>query len=423
MFDANTFYPHPLSLCFLESLLPQAIQAAPILLAGGSPLLAHNILALVSFPLTGLGAFLLARNWALRAAARSWAAWVMPSAPTVSNTSCISRACRSSGCRWPSFLCGARLSTAGGAITCWPRCSLSFKRRAADITRSPWLSLSASSWLHGRESLRRGTFIPLLVALAVAAAVSGLAFVPHRLALKQQEALRGRPMTRSLAEVQRWSAPWSSYANPGPYVALAHQRALRATTGGSEPLYPTLVIGVLALAALATRPRAEAVRLAALLTLVGVLFSLGPRISLGTIVIPGPFEAIRRLPAVSMMRTPSRFGVLGLLGLSLLAALGWTHISRALRFGSWLAGAAAALFIVEAYPAGISAAIRPIAPPPPTVGWLAEAPRGPVLEAALGPRDLRERGDVRPLVDPRPGSACPRAAPEAARSRRSDPAP
>ena len=140
------------------------------------------------------------------------------------------------------------------------------------------------------------------------------------------------------------------------------------------------MIGVLALAALVTRPRAETVRLAALLTVVGVLFSLGPRIALGTMVIPGPFEAIRGLPAVSMMRTPSRFGVLGLLGLSLLAAIGWTHISRGLRFASWFAGAAAALVLVEAYPAGLGSAILPLPPQPPTVRWLARAPRGPVLE-------------------------------------------
>ena len=229
LFDANTFYPHPLSLCFLESLLPQSIQAAPILLAGGGPL-AHNILVLVSFPLAGLGTFLLARELgASRAGAFLGGLGYAFCAYRFHHLVHL----QSLSIQWLPlavlFARRAALRRPAARLLCWPRCSLCFRPRAAAITPSPSPSLSASS-SHGTVAYPSAgaRSFPLLVALAVAAAVSGLAFVPHRLALKQQEALRGRPMTRSLEEVRQWSARWSSYANPGEHVALPHQKALLA---------------------------------------------------------------------------------------------------------------------------------------------------------------------------------------------------
>ena len=60
LYDSNMYFPHSLSLAYTESLLPQALIAAPILLAGGDPVLAHNLVVLLTLPLCGLGAYLLA---------------------------------------------------------------------------------------------------------------------------------------------------------------------------------------------------------------------------------------------------------------------------------------------------------------------------------------------------------------------------
>ena len=62
LFDANSFHPRPSSFAYTEPLLPIALQGAPILLAGGSPVLAHNVVLLLSFPLAGLAMFLLVRD-------------------------------------------------------------------------------------------------------------------------------------------------------------------------------------------------------------------------------------------------------------------------------------------------------------------------------------------------------------------------
>jgi hypothetical protein len=73
LFEANSFYPRPSSFAYTEPLLPIAVQGAPILLAGGSPILAHNAVLLLSFPLAGLGMFLLVRDRTGSAAAAFFA--------------------------------------------------------------------------------------------------------------------------------------------------------------------------------------------------------------------------------------------------------------------------------------------------------------------------------------------------------------
>lgn len=62
LFDANIFHPYPLTLAYSEHLLPQSLMAAPVLMLGGNPILAHNLLLFSSFPLAGLGMYLLARR-------------------------------------------------------------------------------------------------------------------------------------------------------------------------------------------------------------------------------------------------------------------------------------------------------------------------------------------------------------------------
>ncbi|HVQ30578.1 MAG TPA: hypothetical protein VMV21_13405, partial [Vicinamibacteria bacterium] len=70
LFDANMYFPHTKSLAYAESLLPQGLQALPVRMMGGSVALAYNFVLLLTFPLAGLGAALLARELgAMRGAA------------------------------------------------------------------------------------------------------------------------------------------------------------------------------------------------------------------------------------------------------------------------------------------------------------------------------------------------------------------
>jgi hypothetical protein len=61
-FDANIFYPMPLTLAYSEHLLPQALQILPLYALTKNPILCYNLLFLSTIVLSGLGAYLLVRE-------------------------------------------------------------------------------------------------------------------------------------------------------------------------------------------------------------------------------------------------------------------------------------------------------------------------------------------------------------------------
>ncbi|MFH1058519.1 MAG: hypothetical protein V1797_07560 [Pseudomonadota bacterium] len=63
LFDAPIFHPLPLTLAYSEHMVVSALTAAPVLLAGGDAILAHNFVFWLSFVLAGYGAYLL--GWEL----------------------------------------------------------------------------------------------------------------------------------------------------------------------------------------------------------------------------------------------------------------------------------------------------------------------------------------------------------------------
>ena len=69
LFDANIFYPERLTLCYSEAMIVQGIMAIPIAAAGGSAVLAYNLVLMAGFAFTGWAFCLLARRWT-----GSWAA-------------------------------------------------------------------------------------------------------------------------------------------------------------------------------------------------------------------------------------------------------------------------------------------------------------------------------------------------------------
>src|SRR5262252_8531720 len=68
-FDANIFYPAPLTLAYSEHLIPEALQIFPIYALTGNQILCYNLLFLSTFALSGLGMFLFARELTGNAAA------------------------------------------------------------------------------------------------------------------------------------------------------------------------------------------------------------------------------------------------------------------------------------------------------------------------------------------------------------------
>ena len=81
IFDSNIYYPERRTLAYSESLLGSTIFAAPVLWAGGNPLLAMNVVALLSVVLGGMGAYLLAVRLGMRRDAAILAGAIFAFAP------------------------------------------------------------------------------------------------------------------------------------------------------------------------------------------------------------------------------------------------------------------------------------------------------------------------------------------------------
>lgn len=69
LFDANIFYPARLTLGYSEAMIVQGVLAWPVLAAGGSAVLAYNVVLLAGFAFTGWAFCLLLHRWT-----GSWAA-------------------------------------------------------------------------------------------------------------------------------------------------------------------------------------------------------------------------------------------------------------------------------------------------------------------------------------------------------------
>lgn len=81
IFDSNIYYPQRRTLAYSENLLGSTIFAAPVLWAGGNPLLAMNVVALLSVVLGGVGAYLLAVRLGMRRDAAVLAGAIFAFAP------------------------------------------------------------------------------------------------------------------------------------------------------------------------------------------------------------------------------------------------------------------------------------------------------------------------------------------------------
>jgi hypothetical protein len=69
LFDANIFYPEPLTLAYSEAMIVQGVLAMPVIAAGGSPILAFSLVFLAGFAVTGWAFSLFVHRWT-----GSWAA-------------------------------------------------------------------------------------------------------------------------------------------------------------------------------------------------------------------------------------------------------------------------------------------------------------------------------------------------------------
>jgi hypothetical protein len=369
------FYPQTLSLAYAESLLPQALLAAPVIALGGSPLLAYNVVFILSFVLSGMGAYLLAEEvsgspggaflagLAFAFSAYRWVHVVHLQSLTV---------------QWlPLALLSLRRLWRGGSV-------------AAAVGLAAFTALQVLS--SGYYSLLMAAALAITMAaewracgaprdgrrLVAALLASGLCVLPVFAVYRTVQERHG--FSRGLEEAAAWSARPASYLDPGRFVALPHLTGLHSMIREGEPFYPGSVILMLAAVGIAAGRGTWDRVWAGVLTLTGFALSLGPVIHVASLDLPGPFLLLRGLPGGALLRTPSRLGVLALLGLGLLAALGWARLTAGKRLSAALAVAAGAAVALEGWPVDLAGLVRPFPRPPAGVEWLRSAAPGVVLE-------------------------------------------
>jgi len=287
-FDANIFYPAPLTLAYSEHLVPEAIQIFPIYELTRNPILCYNLLFLSTFALSGLGMFLFARELTGSAAAGFVGgllfAFVPYRLPQSSHLQMLSS-------QWMPFalygfrrwvntgrtraLVGAIAAVVADGLSCGYYL-LYFSPFAAAY--AIWEIWRRRDWLADRGAWLK------LAAGVICAAIMILPFV-----IPYARINRELQLSRSLTEVTRLSADVYSYATASTSERLWGSRLADVFPKPEGELFPGVVIVLLAgiggmawrespsAAPLATGRRsttATILRLIAMLHLAAALFTI-----------------------------------------------------------------------------------------------------------------------------------------------------
>jgi hypothetical protein len=390
IFDANIYHPFKHTLAFSENLLGSALIAAPVEWLTGNTVLALNIVALLSCMLCGLGAYVLARRVVISPSGAVIAGVIFAFSP-------------------PRFFRTGQLHL--GVVQWIPFALASLHAYLDDGRRrdlrlaAGFFSLQALSSGHGAvflvlamggllvwHALRDTPVVPsrwlrdlgipgvLLLAPAI------LVYAPYR-AVQNEMGLR-----RSL---ENWAVTPSSFLAAPTHVQtflLSLLPGPRILDTASAYLFPGFVPLLLAAAALASAflrrgrmgKQPAPVAFYGVLTLFSVWLSIGPPL--------GVWPLVYWLPGLSFIRVPSRFTMLAMLGLAVVAGAGFDWLVTRLTPRGQHAWAAAVTLLLVLEFAAIPLTVVPNRVDIPLADrWLASQP-GPFAIAEVPVPDPRQAG-------------------------------
>ena len=379
----NMFFPLRYTLGMDEPVLGTTLLVLPLALFTDDAVLLHNVARLLTFALSALTAYLLARHLGASEGPSLLAGAAFAFSPVrVDQIAHLSTL----GTQWLPLVVlfafrffregRARDALAAGALFALEAYACGYHGVIGLLV----LPLAFLPLLWGRWSR-----LPLAVAgTAVAAAALLPLYLLHRAALAPLGYVRGTEETavfsaalESFLATSSWNHVWGEVTAP-----------FRTTY--SNNLFPGLALPLLALAGgialwrTGRRPSREAWALVAM-ALATVAVALGPEVRfLGRDLFPGPFALARELPLFRMIRVPSRAGIFLVLPLAMLAAKALT----AWRPRPVILGAVAALAILETVIApipmpGWAQVVDTRRPPPPVYDWLAAQPEAVVAELPM----------------------------------------
>lgn len=369
LFDGNIFTPARDVLLFSDAVPLQALAAAPLVWLGVPVVVAYSALVWASFLTAGLAAYACARAITGSRVGALVAAAIFATAPSriehVMHLELLWTAgmplAMLGAARWlggdprGARLAGAAL--AGQFLTCV---------YYGVFLLTIWPLLAAVEWLRSRPRRQWRGLVRGVGWVAAAAMVAALYAVPYQ---RARAVVGDRPDF----EVEYYSADLDSYVSYPPSNRLW---GWGATPDGAERrLAPGVIASALAVSALLTPAAPWTLSLA-----VGALVSTDASMGVGGWTYPW----LRRLPPYRGLRVPARFGMVTLLCVALLAAIGAANLARhlgALAVAPWLAAALLAAIGAE------HASTHPVREmprrAPPVYQWLATLPPGVIVHAPL----------------------------------------
>jgi hypothetical protein len=361
LFDANIFYPEPLTFTYSDSMLLPGATAAPLLAVGVRPIVAYNLLFISGFVLSGLAAYLLVERLTGSAPAAFVSGLVFGFYPYhFEHYSHLELQMM----QWMPlallaihrFLATARVRYAVAATICVTAQLYSSMYYAVFFVLYAAVVM-AVLLLSVRPAWRR-----MLAPIAVAAVVGIVLAIPIVRAYSASTKIKGE---RGINEVEIFSAEPADYLRAHPRSALY----ANYTLPGRRPeraLFPGLV--PIALAAVGMAPPIGLARVA---YTAGLLLAFDGSLGFNGVSYPYLYQWFMPIRG---LRVPARFSVLVALSLAVLSGYGARRlldrsrspVARRLTFAMLIVAAAANPWPVLD--------LRPVWPePPPVYGALAGA--------------------------------------------------
>jgi hypothetical protein len=380
IFEANIFFPYERTLAFSENLIGSAVLAAPFLWATGNPVLALNAVSLLSVFLCGLGAYVLGRRVGLGAGAALVCGVIFAFSPARFFRFAQTHL---TAIQWVPFALAALIAYLDGAgrRALWLAAGLFALQALASGHGAVYLLIAAVLLI--AFQLMTGTPIALLqrvrdLGLAGAAlVVPVLLTLPPYLRVQREHGLR-----RSL---ENWApAAVSFLASPTRLHAwllskLATTPVNATASAFMFPGYLPLVLGVIGLAPGRLPVKRRDIWFFAALTILAVLLASGPPLGL--------WPYVYWLPGFNFIRIPSRFIVLAVLGLAVLAGVGFERLiaTRSRRTRLLAAIAAVAMLVAEFWTVPLQ--VQPYRVEIPSLDrWLDSQPKPfAIAEVPVGP--------------------------------------
>lgn len=391
LYQAPIFYPFPLTLAYMDSMVPETLMAMPIILVTGSSAFAYNLEVLFTFVASGLAMYWLVRGWG----GNYWGALVGGVMFAFGSYRLIHFGhLNLLSLQWlPLVLLYLRRSFLHGGRRNWFLYGVFFVLSALSSFYYAFIGAGMVAVYCGVMLLeRRGRFTRAIWrGLLLTTGIALLVILPFAIPYIQVASEYAR--VRSLEQVISLSAsPGSYFASTTITPALAWLHSIFPEPNWEAVLSPGWIALALAIYALfrGTRPWMTAALVS--IALLGFLLSLGPRLVLGSISIPLPYQLLADvIPGFAgSMRAAARWGVLVLLAVAVLGGLGMSALTGRLALPRWATVAVVFVALLALLFEYDRAPLHPLKgqllsePIPPAYLWLKAQPAAAVVELPMG---------------------------------------